>query len=73
MNGGDLSCDSQHWRYGTRKGYHFCRQAETPVERQRNQPTLKTFNPKVIQSIRNTGIGVVAETEGMANQKPSPI
>ena len=43
-------------------------QAATPVERQRHQPTHKTFNPKFILSTRNADTGEGTETGGMANQ-----
>ena len=45
-----------------------CFQAGTLMERQRHQPTHKTFIPKCILSTSNKGTGDGAETEGIATQ-----
>lgn len=50
----DFSCESQHWRYGPRRGTS-CSQAGTPMERYGHPPTHRTFNPKFVLSTENAG------------------
>jgi hypothetical protein len=45
-----------------------CSQAGTPVEQQGHQCIHKTFDPKLILSTRNAGIGDEAETKGTTNR-----
>ena len=45
-----------------------CFQAGTLMERQRHQPTHKTFIPKCILTTSNKGTGDGAETKATANQ-----
>lgn len=57
--GDDLSCDSQHWGYGTWRGHLL-----KPDRKPRQKPAHKTFNQKCILSRRNSDTGDGVEPEG---------
>ena len=51
INGGDLSCDSLHWWFGTWRS-HLLLPGKRPVDQQRNEPTHRILNPKFILSTK---------------------
>ena len=66
INGGDLSCESLHWVYGTWRGQPLYpdKNSSGAIETPNHPPN---FYPKFIMTTRNASMGEGAETEGMTN------